>query len=69
MANLDEVPDQVFILDQKDLMIRIKSAYGENRMDDLIKPTANDRIRLFGILLSEDFLDDLRCLVDRRKRN
>jgi hypothetical protein len=40
MANLDEVPDQVFILDQKDLMIRIKSAYGENRMDDLIKPTS-----------------------------
>jgi len=70
VANMPEVSvDQdVFILDQLALVTRIRTVFGETTSEEAAKPTANDRLRVFGILLSEDFLDDLRCLVDKRKR-
>ena len=60
--------DDIYVLDQMALLARISTVYGGVNLDELQKPTANDRIRLFGIALSEDFLEDLRLLVDRKKR-
>ena len=56
--------DDIYVLDQMALLAHISTVYGRVNLDELQKPTANDRIRLFGIALSEDFLEDLRLLVD-----
>ena len=67
---VSELPDQdleeVFVLDQMHLLRRISTVFGGDNIEELQKSKANDRIRLFGIALSEDFLEDLRLLVDRK---
>jgi hypothetical protein len=60
--------NEVFVLDQMVLLRRLETVLGGKTDNEEKKPTANDQICLFGILLSEDFLDDTTLLLDRKKR-
>ena len=69
VQKLPEHVKTVYLLDQRLLLERLHIQFGDETIEDLMKPTADDRIRLFSILLSEEFDEDLRLLVDKKKRN
>ena len=68
--HVQELPEHVkwmHILNQKLLLQRLHIQFGAETIEDKMKPTADDRIKLFAILLSEEFDEDLRLLVDRKR--
>lgn len=56
--------DTYFYLPQRDLLNRIISACEKNAEKSELKFTANDALRIFGIILCEDFRDKVPLLYD-----
>ena len=66
VQKLPEHVKTVYLLDQRLLLERLHIQFGDETIEDLMKPTADDRIRLFAILLSGEFDEDL--LLTRKRQ-
>ena len=58
------------MLDQCNLIINIYNKWGkDSNTDNILSPTMNDRLRIFGIMALEEFRDDLELLFVGKSSN